>query len=183
MSDEARRLYERLLVLRSQTGDAQAFRELVDACDRRLRYYLRKLVARPDRVDDLVQEVWIDVFRQLPRLQDAGAFTTWLYRIARGQAALHVRRSGKESQFVDGAQLAETAALEEEPDFAPEDARRIHAALDRLPPEQREVILLRFLEDLSYEEIGQVVGVPPGTVRSRIHYAKRTLRQWLDTER
>ena len=61
---------------------------------------------------------------------------------------------------------------EEEPKFSPEDAARIHAALDRLEPMHREVLVLRFLEELSYEEIGQVVDCPVGTVRSRIHYAK-----------
>jgi RNA polymerase sigma-70 factor (ECF subfamily) len=58
--------------------------------------------------------------------------------------------------------------------------RRIHAALDELPPEQREVLVLRFLEEMSYEEIARVVGCQLGTVRSRIFYGKRALRQVLE---
>src|SRR6185369_3767369 len=95
MSDEAERLFERLLVLRCQTGDEDAYRELVGRFAPRLRYFLRKLIGQPDRADDLAQEVWIDVLRQLPRLKDAGAFTTWLYRIAHGKAMLEGRRSGR----------------------------------------------------------------------------------------
>src|SRR5690349_16440349 len=93
MSDEAERLFERLLVLRCQTGDDDAYRELVARFGPRLRYFVRKLSGRPDRTDDLVQEVWIDVLRQLPRLKDAGSFTTWLYRIAHGKAMLDGRRN------------------------------------------------------------------------------------------
>jgi RNA polymerase sigma-70 factor (ECF subfamily) len=175
MSDQTDRLYERLLVVRCQAGDEEAYRELVGRFGPRLRYFLRKLVPLGDRADDLLQDVWIDVFRQLPRLQEAGAFTTWVYKIARGKATLELRRNGRPPPMNEIADLA--AEPEEEPEFSPEDAARIHAALDELPAEQREVLVLRFLEELSYEEIGQIVGCPLGTVRSRIHYAKQALQR------
>ena len=177
MSEQDERLYERLLVVRCQTGDEEAYRELVNRLSPRLRYFLRKQLPRGDRADDLLQEVWIDVFRQLPRLQDAGAFTAWLYRIARGKALLELRRNGRAPPTTHGVELI--AAPEVEQTFSPEDAQRIHAALDRLHEEHREVLLLRFLEELSYEEIGQVVSCPVGTVRSRIHYAKQALARLL----
>lgn len=179
MSDQAERLYERLLVMRCQTGDDDAYRELVGRFGPRLRYFLRKLVARADRADDLVQEVWLDVLRQLPRLKDAGAFTTWLYRIAHGKAMLEGRRNGRAPATTTAV---EDIADEKEESFSPEDAARIHAALDQLEPIQREVLVLRFLEELSYDEIGQIVGCPLGTVRSRIHYAKSNLKRHLERE-
>jgi RNA polymerase sigma-70 factor, ECF subfamily len=177
MGDEAERLFERLLVLRCQTGDEDAYRELVLRFGARLRYFLLKLTARTDRVDDLVQETWIDVLRQLPRLKDASAFTAWLYRIAHGKAMLDGRRSGRELVGSGGVESA--VESNDEPDFSPEDAARIHAALDRLEPQHREVLVLRFLEEMSYEEIGHVVDCPVGTVRSRIHYAKMALKRLL----
>jgi RNA polymerase sigma-70 factor (ECF subfamily) len=174
MSDESERLYERLLVLRCQTGDEDAYRELVSRFGPRLLYFFRKLVARVDRADDLAQEVWLDVLRQLPRLKDAGAFTTWLYRIAHGKAMLEARRNGRiPATTPDIDQIA----AQEEVSFLPEDAARIHAALDQLEPPLREVLVLRFLEALSYEEIGAIVDCPVGTVRSRIHYAKAALKR------
>jgi RNA polymerase sigma-70 factor (ECF subfamily) len=176
MSDEAERLFERLLVLRCQTGDEDAYRELVGRFGPRLRYFVRKLVGRADRADDLVQEVWIDVLRQLPRLKDAGAFTTWLYRIAHGKAMLDGRRNGRiPATIFDVEGIAE----EQDDAFSADDAARIHAGLDRLEPDQREVLVLRFLEELSYDEIGQIVDCPLGTVRSRIHYAKARLKELL----
>ena len=95
MSDEADRLYERLLVVRCQTGDERAYRELVDRYAPRLRYFLQKRLPRSNRTDDVLQEVWLDVFRQLPRLQDVGAFTAWIYQIARGKTLLDLRRNGR----------------------------------------------------------------------------------------
>ncbi len=132
MSDEAERLYERVLVLRCQTGDEAAYRELVTRFGPRLRYFLLKLTARADRVDDLVQETWLDVLRQLPRLQDAAAFTAWLYRIAHGKAMLDGRRSGRE--LVATGEVEDVVDEQSEPTFSPDEAVRIHAALDQLEP-------------------------------------------------
>lgn len=176
MSDQAERLYERLLVLRCQTGDDDAYRELVTRFNPRLCYFLRKLSSRPDRADDLMQEIWIDVLRQLPRLKDAGAFTTWLYRIAHGKAMLEGRCNGRMPAMTHEI---EHLAQDEEATFSPEDAAQIHAAMDELEPVHREVLVLRFLEELGYEEISQIVGCPMGTVRSRIHYAKSQLQKIL----
>jgi RNA polymerase sigma-70 factor (ECF subfamily) len=178
MNDPVDRLYERLLVMRCQSGDEAAYRELVERYGPRLRYFLRKLVPHGDRAEDLLQEVWIDVFRQLPRLQEAGAFTPWIYKIARGRVALELRRNGRVPPAADLPELA--AGPREELEFSPEDAARIHGALDKLPSDHREVLVLRFLEELSYEEIGVVVGCPLGTVRSRIHYAKAALQKLLE---
>lgn len=179
MSDQAERLYEQLLILRCQTGDEDAYRELVGRFGPRILYYLRKLLARADRADDLAQEVWLDVLRQLPRLHDAGAFTAWLYRIAHGKAMLEARRDGRAPATTpDVDQIADN----EETSFSLEDAARIHSALDRLEPSQREVLVLRFLEELSYEEISHIVGCPLGTIRSRIHYAKAALQRLLEQD-
>ena len=120
------------------------------------------------------------MLRQLPRLKDAGAFTTWLYRIAHGKAMLEGRRNGRlpnTTPYVD-----DVAGAEPEETFSPADAARIHAALDELEPPQREALVLRFLEGMSYDQIGQIVGCPVGTVRSRIHYAKARLGQLLGRE-
>lgn len=176
MSDEAERLYERLLVLRCQTGDDDAYRELVARFSPRLRYFLLKLSPRPDRAEDFAQETWVEVLRQLPRLKEAAAFTTWLYRIAHSKVMLDGRRRGREP-----AMTADVDCVPDKEDasFSPEEAAQIHAALDQLEPAHREVLVLRFIEDMSYEDISEIVDCPVGTVRSRIHYAKARLKQLL----
>jgi RNA polymerase sigma-70 factor (ECF subfamily) len=180
MNEPQNRLFERLLVLRCQTGDEPALRELVDRFTPRLAYFVRKLVADDHRVDDVLQETWIDVIRQLPRLEDAGAFSAWLYRIARGKVDLQFRRNGYRPVRYD--EQPEVAAPADDEPFTAEDATRVHAALDRLPIEQREVLVLRFIDELSYEQIAGIVGKPTGTVRSRIHYGKQALRRLLAGE-
>jgi RNA polymerase sigma-70 factor (ECF subfamily) len=179
MTDQAEQIYERLLVVRAQAGDEAAFAELVERYSPRLRYFLRKLLASADGADDALQDVWLDVFRHLPRLADPQALVAWLYRIARDRAFGRLRKAGRAEQLADEGAVIDQATAEED-EFSPEDAQRIHAALDALPPEQREVLVLRFLEEMSYEEIARVVGCQIGTVRSRIFYGKQTLRRILE---
>lgn len=165
-------LQEMLLVVRSQTGDSRACEELVYRYHDRVRYYVERLWGSTNGAADLVQDVWLEVIRGLGRLRHPGSFKPWLYRIARDRVfrALRARR-----QWAPLEDVPEPLAPEP-PDFGPEDAAGIHAGLDRLTPEHRDVLLLRFLEDMSYEEIARATALPIGTVRSRIHYAKQALR-------
>lgn len=185
MTESTDQLYERLLVLRSQAGDEAAFAELVERYHRRLRYYLRKMLGGDaHHADDALQEVWLDVYRGLPRLKDAGAFPAWLYRIARHRAYRLMRDLGR-GRVQTASSLSDvntdvTGAAAADETFSPEDAATIHAALDRLAPEQREVLILRFVEEMDYVRISSVTGVPVGTVRSRIYYAKLALRRLIE---
>jgi RNA polymerase sigma-70 factor, ECF subfamily len=179
MREDWDKIGEQLLVLRSQSGDPTAFADLVDRFSPRLRYFLCKLLGDQDAVDDALQEVWLDVFQGLPRLAAPGAFRAWLFRIAHDRACRTLRKRPPDVPLSDESQLA---GCPDEPTFYPDEAILIHAALDRLTPEHREVLVLRFLEDLSYEEIAGVVGCPLGTVRSRLHHARKTLRTLLDKE-
>jgi RNA polymerase sigma-70 factor, ECF subfamily len=178
MSDPADQLYERLLVLRCQTGDQAAFAALVERYSPRLLYYLRKMLgeAKAD-AEDVLQEVWFDVFRAAPRLNDPAAFPAWLYRIARNRTARRQRNKPRLSRPLVEADLADDP---DDEDYSTADADIVHTALNELAPEHREVLVLRFLEEMSYEDTAQVVGCPLGTIRSRIHYAKRALRSVLE---
>src|SRR5262249_47284740 len=156
-------------------GDEAAFAELVGRYGPRLRYFVRRMLDEGDP-DDVLQDVWLDVFRGLPRLADAGAFPAWLYRLARDRVLRQWRRRRPAHQPLEEVDVAE----ESEEGFTAEDAGRIHAALAGLAPEQREVIVLRFLEGMSYDDVARVVGTPVGTVKSRLHYAKQALRRLIE---
>ncbi len=172
-------LVERLLVIACQAGDEGAFAELVGRYAPRLAYYVRKVLGAAEDPDDVLQEVWTDVFRTIGRLRSPASFRPWLYSIARARAFDEVRRERRAPAHEAGGAL-EDAAAGPEPDFTEEDAARIHAALDEISPEHREVLVLRFLEDMSGEEIAAAIGCAPGTVRSRLHYAKVALRRALE---
>jgi RNA polymerase sigma-70 factor (ECF subfamily) len=139
--------------------------------------YLRTLFGSTDQVDDALQEVWFDVYRSVPKLADPGAFSAWVYRIAHNRAMRELRERRPLHVPLNEEEFAEEA--DDNDSLSEIDAGQIHTALNRLAPEHREVLVLRFMNDMSYEEIASVVDCPVGTVRSRIHYAKRALRQAL----
>ena len=172
--DTTDRLYEHVLVLRCQAGDEAAFAELVERYQPRLRYYLRKMLRDLQDAEDTLQEVWFDVFRSMSRLVDTDAFCAWLYRIARDRAIRQLRKHRPSHQRLETVDPIDERT--EEANFTAEDVEHIHAALDELGVEQREVLVFRYVEAMTYEEIAQVVGCPVGTVRSRLHYAKHALR-------
>lgn len=177
MTDIAERVYRSVLVVRCQAGDRAAFEELVELYQPRLHYFLAKMVGDHDAADDLLQECWFDVYRGLAKLADPGAFPAWLYRIARHRALRELRRRRQPLSSLEGIDLADE---EGDDDFSAEDAEGVHAALAHLTPAHREVLLLRFIEEMAYEDIARVTGCQLGTVRSRIHYAKGALRRVLE---
>jgi RNA polymerase sigma-70 factor (ECF subfamily) len=178
MTDTTDRLYETVLVLRCQAGDEAAFAELVERYQARLRYYLRKMLRDVPGAEDALQDVWLSVFRAVWRLADVGAFRAWLYRIARDRALRELRKRRPAYRPIEEADTIDER-LDATP-FTTEDVEHIHAALDELAAEHREVLVLRYVEDMSYEEIARVAGCKVGTVRSRLHYAKRALRGALE---
>ena len=166
-----------MLVLRFQAGDEAAFAELLSRYQPRLGYFLRKLLNDADAAEDMLQEVWCDAFRAISRLEDPAAFPAWIYRIARDRAFRHLRRRKIAWNSMDLVNEAvEPKTHEANGEFTADDVAEVHAALDKLAPEHREVLVLRFLEQLSYEEIAAATGSQLGTVRSRLHYGKRELR-------
>lgn len=172
MIDAADRLYERVLIVRCQTGEAAALAELIGRYGPRLRFYLRKL-AGDAAADDLLQEVWIDVFRRIARLNDPAAFGGWVYRIARDKAYRLLRSRRTPVAIVDD-NVADDAA--EEPRWTAEEIAQLRDALDRLSLAHREVLVLQFVEAMTYEQIATLIECPVGTIRSRVHHAKRALR-------
>lgn len=178
MTDPVDWLHERLLVLRCQTGDQLAFEELIALYQPRLRYFLRAMLRGDREVDDHLQEIWFDVYRGIARLSEPAAFAAWLYRIVRNRAFRALREQREPPRSLNG--IDPPTKEDEETRWSAEDAEHLHAALDELAPEHREVLLLRFIEEMDYESIARVTDCPVGTVRSRLHYAKRALRHVLE---
>jgi RNA polymerase sigma-70 factor (ECF subfamily) len=165
------------LALRCQSGEAGAFEDLIAVMERPLLYYATSLTGNPDTALDVLQEVWIRVLRGIHKLKDPGSLRSWLYSITHGIAVDRIRKSYSREK-------AEKVSFEdfqeaEEPSFADDDAAAIHQALSEIGFKHREVLVLHFLEDLSMAEIAEVVGSSEGTVKSRVHYAKRAMKKVL----
>ena len=144
-------------------------------------FYVRRLVRTEEDAWDVLQETWLKVFRSLGSLKDPEALSVWLYRVARNTAVSHGRaRDLSARRLEDDAVPADREAEDGGTRF--EDAEQVHYGLSRISPAHREALTLFFLEDLSVGEIAEVVGVSAGTIKSRLHHAKRALRDVLRTQ-
>ncbi|HWB10078.1 MAG TPA: RNA polymerase sigma factor [Pirellulales bacterium] len=175
----ARRARDELLALRCQLGEAEAFEELVQEFERPLLYYAAKLLGDQNLAFDILQEAWLRAFHQIRRLSQPASIRAWLYRMVHGLAIDRLRHD-RSRRRVEQETVEWLNEAVESPAFGPQDTAAIHGALDELELAHREVLVLHFLEDLSIAEIASVLDCPPGTIKSRIHYAKRALRLVLD---
>ncbi len=166
------------LALRCQTGDPKAFADLIAVMERPLLYYATSLTGNQDAALDVLQDVWLRVLHGIRKLKDPGSLKPWLYAITHGVAIDRVRREYRRNK-AEQSQLDDVLNVEE-PTFDEQDATAVHDALSRLGVKHREVLVLHFLQDLSILEIANVVGCSEGTVKSRIHYAKRQMKQILE---
>jgi RNA polymerase sigma-70 factor (ECF subfamily) len=165
-----------LLVLRCRRKDSQAASELAGLFQQPLLYYLRRLLGSEADAWDALQEMWMAVFRSLHTLRDARAFPAFAYRAARHSALVHLRRQRRAAALVESLEAETQAPAEAMESFTSEDAAAVHLALDRISLPHREVLTLFFLKDLSIDDVATVIGVAPGTVKSRLFHAKRDLR-------
>jgi RNA polymerase sigma-70 factor, ECF subfamily len=166
------------VVRRCQGGEQTAFEELFRLFQPRLRYYVRRLDCVGDSTDDVLQEVWVKVVRNVHTLRDRRAFTAWLYRIARNEIYGQGRARDPFVELAD--EHLELPGDESEPAFSTEDVGRLHQGLSRLKAHHREVLTLYFLEELPQGQIAEILGVQPNTVRTRIYYAKQALRKEME---
>ncbi len=166
------------LVIRCQLGDAQALDRLVLDWHPAVYRYSLSFVRAPGEADEVCQNVWLGVLRGLPGLREHASFAPWLFGVARRSAFdwMRARRRG----------------LPEEPwpaDLDPREPDEGHSSFDRgalnagmahLAPLEREVILLHYFEELPIDQISAAIGAPAGTVKSRLHRARRKLRAQLE---
>jgi RNA polymerase sigma-70 factor, ECF subfamily len=178
---EKEAVYNELLVLRCRRRQKEALEELVRTWDRPLLYYIRRLVGDEQESLQILQQTWLKVLQALDRLREPRKLPLWLYRIAHKTAMSHLRsRYSQEALFPPDAAVPDITDNRPEPSF--DDAEQIHYGLSRLTLMHREVLTLFFLEDLSLEEIASVLEIPVGTVKSRLHHAKRALKATLEPE-
>jgi len=176
--DSREQLIEQMLILRCQMGDKDAFATLIERYQRPLRYFISRLLDDAQVSEDILQETWLSVVKRIHRLRKTEAFSTWLYRIARNKVYHQLRKKKVWSELNENI----PAPDENEADVVwLEDIAKVHRCLKELRPEHKEVLMLRFLEQMSYDQIAQVVNCTIGTVRSRIHYAKRALKKEMET--
>jgi RNA polymerase sigma-70 factor, ECF subfamily len=164
------------LLNRAAAGDSEAFHGLIDRHAPDLYRLAVRLLGNTTDAEDVLQETWVGAFKGLRRFEERASVKTWLTRILVTQAALWRRQHARRLARSDDA-----AGRVTESDAAKDVAMKIDldAALHQLSDEHREVLVLREFEQMSYEEMAESLGVPRGTVESRLHRARGELREKL----
>jgi RNA polymerase sigma-70 factor (ECF subfamily) len=176
------------LIVRCLNGDSTAFGELVRRYQDRLYNTVYRLVDNAEDAQDVVQDAFLSAYQSLSNFHGDSAFFTWLYRIA-VNTAISLKRKQRLMYSIDGGRNGEAGIdpLDESEDARPghglervEEERRIQEALNRLSPEHRVVLILKDMEGQKYEVMAEILGVPIGTIRSRLHRARAELREVLE---
>ena len=157
-------------------GNRRAFQNLVRRHEERLLAFAYRFLGERRAAEDVVQEVFLTLWKERRRYRDEGKFTVYLYRIARLRclAASKRRRSRQKLKSRALEVQAASSALE---GADPAELRLVFRALEGLFPKERELVVLRHFEELSLEEIGEITGLRPGTIKSRLSRAMAKLRK------
>jgi RNA polymerase sigma-70 factor (ECF subfamily) len=159
------------LMLAFKGGDGLAFRELFDRYKNSIYGYVRRRVNDPGRAEEITQDVFLALVQHRNGYEVRASFRTYLYRIALNRVASEHRKKKENEPLPEDA----PATANTDPNVV----QQVREALEQLEPGQREIVMLREYEGLSYDEIAQVLKVPVGTVRSRLFRAKMALRDLL----
>ena len=178
------------LIASCLTGDTAAFGELVARYQDRLYNTVLRLVGNPEDARDVVQEAFLHAYTSLHAFKGDALFFTWLYRIAMNTAISMKRKQRAVLRMPPAADGAGTLDPLDPSDLnrpghaleMAEEERRVQDALGRLSAEHRAVLVLKDMEGMKYEAMADVLGVPVGTIRSRLHRARLELREILTRE-
>lgn len=169
----------------TQGGDREAFGVLVDRYEAKLARYGRKFLSVEEDIEDVLQEVYIRAYRNIQSFDTRQRFSPWIYRIAHNTFVNELRRKSRAPFFtVDFDSFIAHPHADEKTERESEEREMkelVEKGLEQVPPKYREVLILFYLEDLSYQEIADVLQVPIGTVSVRLKRAKEALGKVYET--
>ncbi len=170
------------LVVRCKQGDTAAMSELIEVWVDPMYYYVRRFNLSEEESMDVIQDVWLRVIQKFRQLRKPAAFPAWLFKIARN---IVISRFKKNLQFETVCSDNNLNCIPQEQDDAQLSgftSWEIHESLDKLKVIHRECLVLHFIEGFSLCEVSIILGIPIGTVKSRLYYAKRALQCLLKVE-
>jgi len=175
------RIKDELLVIQAQEGAVEAFSELVERWQDRLWRLAWRLTDDEQAAWDVLQDAWIVMSRRIGRLEDPSAFPAWAYRIISNKSRDWIRRRQR-IRHTDEAYSERWKEVESGGDRVELRHADIREALADLPGGCRAILSLRYEDGFSTAEIAEILGIPAGTVKSRLHHARRRLRRFLEED-
>jgi RNA polymerase sigma-70 factor (ECF subfamily) len=166
-------------IRRCKEGDVDAFRHLVARYQSAAIGHACAILANGEDARDAAQDAFLSAFRSLARFDEGRKFYPWLYTILKNRClSVLAERRLRHETAVDEVELIASS-----PEHSPEELLHLEGALRRLGPDEREIIMLRHFDGLSYAELAELLGLPAGTVMSRLFNARRKLRAELENAR
>lgn len=169
-----------LLVVQAQQGDARAFDRLVSSWQQRLLAHIVRLTADAGVAQDLLQDTWLAAIKGLERLENPAAFPGWIYRIATNKCTDWVRRRQRERRVTTASEQESTSPPVPLP--ISEEVAHVAEAFAALPVEQRALLTLHYIEGFTTAEVGRILSIPAGTVKTRLYRARQTLRKSMEEQ-
>jgi len=174
-------IHDELLVIRCQQGDKEAFDELVGRWQKRLWNYAFKVTGSESAAWDIVQETWYSIVKGIRKLSDVSVFPRWAFRIANNKCIDRLRKRQLQSRL--NGQLVEHAQRQPDENRGSDGkTESLMAAVEKLSPDRRALLTLRYHEGFDIGQIAEILDVPEGTVKSRLHRTVNELRQLVERD-
>jgi RNA polymerase sigma-70 factor (ECF subfamily) len=185
---------EELLVDRCRQGDRESFAQLMRLHEKQIYNFTYRMLGNEEEAEDLTQDIFVAAFRGIRRFRGEAKFSTWLYRIALNQTRNRIKYLSRRDFFAKQSRRAQyrDESLWENPEFladgnpTPEQwtltksmATQVQECLNQLAPQTKQILVLRDVQGFSYEELGEMLSLNPGTVKSRLHRARAALQKCL----
>jgi len=174
----------------ARNGDREAFRELVQLYKDKMYHLAYRMLSNKQEAEDVVQETFLRVYTNLNRYDDTHKFSTWIYRIAtnlcidrlrKRKGTLSLDAENPEGEGIDGYDmLSSSDPLPEQQLVLSETQQLIRDAIEKLPAKYKSIVILRYLHDMSLQEISNVLNMPVTTIKTRVHRGREALRKKLD---
>jgi len=181
MAKSRAQIYDEVLVVKCQAGDKNAFDELIGRWQKRLWHYAFKVTGSESAAWDIVQETWYGIIKGIRKLEEVDVFPQWVFRIANNKCADWLRKQHLRSRLNN--ELAKQAQREsDKKQDRSEKSESLRAAIERLSHDRRALLTLRYYEGFDIGQIAEILNVPEGTVKSRLHRTVNELRQLVERD-
>jgi RNA polymerase sigma-70 factor (ECF subfamily) len=193
-SSSVKRQEEQLLVDRCRRGDRESFAQLMRLHEKQIYNFTYRMLGSEGEAEDLTQDIFIAAFQGIRSFRGEAKFSTWLYRIALNQARNRIkylsrrnffarqrRRTDYRANIVSESPegLADSAPTPEQWTMTKDLVVQVQECLNQIPPQARQILVLRDIQGFSYDEMSEMLSLKPGTVKSRLHRARAAMRECL----
>lgn len=174
---------EFITLLQNSKTRSKAFENLVDTYQRRLYWHIRRIVISHEDTDDVLQETFIKIFRNIDKFRGESSLFSWVYRIATNQALDFLKKKANERNCsIEDLQYDRSIHLETDVYFEGDEIQiKFQKAIANLPEKQQLVFNMKYFEELKYEQISQILDTSVGALKASYHHAVRKIKNYLET--